>query len=609
MRKWMIVTPRMVPGTVRGYRAPMAKRRRIRVRRTAGFLLLVAVLFGLLELNRFLPGGWPGGGGDGGFRRWPVSASDRTRVRPPEGELPPLPPDGIQVVLRVPGGGAPTGAAVGVDREGTTPRRADSEGRVRIDDPAVLSAGLRVGLDGAEVRHGPADPTGAGTWTVHLPPHAPPPSAAPGPVRLEVVAAEDGRALAGAAVTIYRRADVLVQPVDTDGGLVLEGLEERTLVTVEAPGRSTVRRWVHPRAGDTVRIRVPRVPRLSVEFVDAETGAALDLTGLRVLTPAGEVLWRSDASLGTPVSRTLDVRAGVDLADALLEVRTASHPVVHIPLADLGPEVRIPAGRVFEVQVRDNDAQRLHGGRVRAHYIADLLGAPEHRPAEPVEVAVEGGTEISLPAGTPARLLVEAAASAPRTITVLPDADPRREVRLAPGIPLIVRVSGESGEPVEGAEVVVHTSPDGVRVTRRGRTLADGRATIRDLPGGPVEVYAHAPGMAWAVVATEAARGREPIEVPLAPGLPLRLVVESPLGLPLAGVRVRTTPTEDGAVEIVGPDATPRRTREDGTLVLTDLPDRPYRLRFSLPGYGDAVVHDVRPGPGVHFVTLLPEGR
>ena len=47
----------------------MAKRRRFRIRRTAVFLLVLAALFVLLELNRFLPGGWPGGGGDGGFRR------------------------------------------------------------------------------------------------------------------------------------------------------------------------------------------------------------------------------------------------------------------------------------------------------------------------------------------------------------------------------------------------------------------------------------------------------------------------------------------------------------------------------------------------------------
>ena len=95
----------------------------------------------------------------------------------------------------------------------------------------------------------------------------------------------------------------------------------------------------------------------------------------------------------------------------------------------------------------------------------------------------------------------------------------------------------------------------------------------------------------------------------LRPGLPLRLVVESPLGLPLAGVWVRITPEEDDAVEVVGPDARPRRTREDGTLVLLDLPDRAWRVQLSLPGHADAVLHDVRPGPAVHFVTLVPRDR
>ena len=98
------------------------------------------------------------------------------------------------------------------------------------------------------------------------------------------------------------------------------------------------------------------------------------------------------------MSRTLDVRPGADLADALLEVRTASHPVAHIPLAALEREVRIPAGRSYEVRVRDNDAQRLPGSRVRAHYIPDLLGPPELHPAEPLEVDDRGRHRRS-PAG------------------------------------------------------------------------------------------------------------------------------------------------------------------------------------------------------------------
>ena len=145
----------------RGYRARMAKRRRLRIRRTAGFLLVVAVLFALLELNRFLPGGWPGGGGDGGFRRWPVAARDLTRVRPPEGELPPLPAEGIRVVLRRPGA-----ARRKARRSAWTARAPPStartpQGRVDLLDADVLSAGFaRVERDGTEMRHGPADPHG-----------------------------------------------------------------------------------------------------------------------------------------------------------------------------------------------------------------------------------------------------------------------------------------------------------------------------------------------------------------------------------------------------------------------------------------------------------------
>ena len=124
----------------------------------------------------------------------------------------------------------------------------------------------------------------------------------------------------------------------------------------------------------------------------------------------------------------------------------------------------------------------------------DLLGPPELHPAEPLEVAVEVGTEVPLPGEVPPRLLVEAAASAPRALHVRPEDDASPEVRLDPGTPLAVRVRDEAGQPVEGAEVVVHAADDGLRIVRRGRTLEDGGAEVRDLPAGPVEVYARAPG-------------------------------------------------------------------------------------------------------------------
>ena len=69
-------------------------RPRLRIRRKLIVVALIAVLLLLLELNRFLPGGWPGGGGEGGFRRSDVlglegdaSTADETRLGPQENTI------------------------------------------------------------------------------------------------------------------------------------------------------------------------------------------------------------------------------------------------------------------------------------------------------------------------------------------------------------------------------------------------------------------------------------------------------------------------------------------------------------------------------------------
>jgi hypothetical protein len=112
--------------------------------------------------------------------------------------------------------------------------------------------------------------------------------------------------------------------------------------------------------------------------------------------------------------------------------------------------------------------------------------------------------------------------------------------------------------------------------------------------------------MAWSAKPATVAPDAGAVELRLQPGYPLRLVVESTLGLPLAGVRVHAASVDDDAMDVVPPDAEPTLTQADGTVVLRDLPERAYRVRFSHPDYEEVLIPRVRPGPGVHFVTMVP---
>src|SRR5262245_2603370 len=75
-------------------------RRRFHIRRLLALIVLVLLCLLLLDLNRFLPGSWPGGSGTTGSR--PVSTGvvdDPTRVRTPES--PPATADRPAARLRV----------------------------------------------------------------------------------------------------------------------------------------------------------------------------------------------------------------------------------------------------------------------------------------------------------------------------------------------------------------------------------------------------------------------------------------------------------------------------------------------------------------------------
>ena len=102
----------------------MQKRRRpLRIRRKAWALLLLLLLIGLFELNRFLPGVWRAGGdthgprehaasvvGDEGDRARPDEAGETTGMRPPRADrpTPDIPRGGAVIEMRLADGSAVT---------------------------------------------------------------------------------------------------------------------------------------------------------------------------------------------------------------------------------------------------------------------------------------------------------------------------------------------------------------------------------------------------------------------------------------------------------------------------------------------------------------------
>src|SRR5262245_47565738 len=83
-------------------------------------VLLVLVCL-LLELHRFLPGGWPGGGGSSGFRRLSAQGGeDPTRIKRPEGwKADWTPKDGVTLSVRGPTGTPATGWRVSAGENGS----------------------------------------------------------------------------------------------------------------------------------------------------------------------------------------------------------------------------------------------------------------------------------------------------------------------------------------------------------------------------------------------------------------------------------------------------------------------------------------------------------
>ena len=257
------------------------------------------------------------------------------------------------------------------------------------------------------------------------------------------------------------------------------------------------------------------------------------------------------------------------------------------------------------------EGKPVPGARVTARWSPQAVAEAAEGTVESSRLAdAQGLAALALPDDRPADVLVEADGLAPVGFRLPPATSlVRRDVSLARGVSVAVLVRGPDGKPVAGAEVLVLAAAGSGTTRRAATTDADGRAAAPPVAEGRVEVFAHAPGFAWASVTARASRRMEAVTLALERGAPLRLVVEDPWGVPLAGVRVHSQPRAEadaGVPAASPPDEKPWVTNDDGILLVPEAPDRPLDLHLSKPGFRDEVVPRVRPGPATWFATLVP---
>jgi len=593
----------------------VAQRRRFHAGRLLVVVVLVLLLALLLELNRFLPGAWPGGGGDRGSR--PVASGTTTtpdRVVAGPRVPPPTPAASrVAVVVAPPGGGPPpdgTEIRWGAARATRIPGDAPT---APIEVPADAAADLfEVRTPEAHVLHGVPRAALGCEVRVALPatPVGPRPAAA---AHRELRVHDDVGPVRGAEVHWVEGGREAVGQTDDDGRVLLpRGATPLVRVCASSPGHGEACTYANLDAPGPLELTLIRRVPVRTTFVEPGTGTLLRPLTLR-LRPRGatpRTLVRDEGF------DPLDTSLPTDLvATGHLEVEVPGRPPLAVPLAGLGPRTEVPEGRVMTVTVRDTNGAPIEGARVDARWDAEAV--PE--PADPFRLAAaatsnaRGTATLRVPSDREVSVVADADGRAPAAVRVAPEASATPAITLAPAAGVRVRVRDADGRPAPAARVVVAIRVGDEVVRRHAVTDRDGTATMAGLPAGRLDVQAHVPGHAWSAVAVTAVASAEvDAEVRLVRGHRLHLVVEDPDGVPIAGVAVRSVerPDEAGSPP---PPADPDRgawvTDANGTLVVDDLPPRALDLFLHRDGYVDEAVADVRPGPTLLFATLVPAPR
>jgi hypothetical protein len=594
----------------------MASRRGARPVR---FLLLLALLLALallLELQRFLPGSWPGGGGPRGLRAIPEgSAPDPSSVRPSdERPRPPGPGATVLVVVAPPSAGLDPAGRLTVERSGRSTTAPLEGGRAAIEAGDGAIGGFSVERGDRRVVHGAPPPNLGASIVLHWPRATLPETAPAPPLRRTVrVEDEDGRPIAGAEVSWVAGRKEAHGVTDAAGTVeVADTPLPQVRVCAVADGHGEVCAYASVAVPGPLVLRLPRLERRTTTFVDETSGDAVRPVTIRLVTPreAPRTVTRPEEGYGR-----FDLRLPRDLAwRAAVEVETPGRPTVRVPLSTMGERTPIPRGRTLSVRVVDAAGRPAPGVPVTARYAqsADPEAQDEGVLATSERTDAEGLALVAVPSDRPADLLVVPARGAPTGVRVAVDAPAEVAVRLEPGVTVEVRVTGATGAPLAGARVLCVARAGAGEARREARTGPDGRATLEPVAAGRVEVLAHAPGHAWAAVRADAREGAPPVAVALQAGRRLHLVVEDPWGVPLADVVVRAVPRPGAGgqgPDAGDPDAVPWRTDAHGVLDVADQPARPIDLHLHREGYEDEVVADVTPGDVTWYATLVPVAR
>lgn len=591
-----------------------AERPRVRVKRLVLFGALVLLLALLLEMNRWLPGGWPGGGGARGIRPLSVAlGADPSRLEPPTEPSPDWKPEqGVRVEVVGPEGSAVDGWRVGVGARGSADGPARGGSSVLLQARELAQEGVRVSYPTGQVRHVP--PEGLPlmpVWRVVLPTPRLEPLRQPGDLVVQVLDAVSGAPLSEASVFgPLRPAPVLT---GADGRAVLAGLSERAPLRVTHPGHFDALAVGHAGLSEPLRVRLSPQVALALTLRDPTSGAEAEFTSARIQDAQGDLLWQSEPPGPRNLTSLKALLPGDRLRGARLRVEAPGRPPTDLALPTASGDASLaPLGRRLLFALRGPDGRTLPP-RAATVRLGSALGSPPEGESAGLDVRVQptrdGRLEVLVPQGGEASVVVEADGFAPAVATVSPsDSEGTREVTLSAGIRIPVQVLDVRGRPVREAQVLAVSVVGGVRVQVEALTDAQGRARVGPVPAGPAELYAKAPGKAWdgTSLTAEPAMGTQ--ELRLLPGATLSLVVESPIGAPLAGVHVLIHPADDGPPDRRPPDLAPWRTDARGVLRVDDLPLRAYRLQLALPGHVDETLFDVRPGAVIYFATLVERG-
>lgn len=596
-------------------------------RRSFGRILLLAILVViallLLELGRLLPGSWPGGGGDGGSRSFPTGSKPDPTTLVPSTAPPPPPkrteePGTIRVVVRRADGAPVEGGSViiGGPRGGQSTPLIEGEARLH-NEGATLDDWTVALVDGTRLAHGRAPERGGGVLIVTVPGSLLSTSAQPNASTAEPtvrVTDAEGHPLAGATVTSIGRKGERQAESGPDGAAHVPGAEGVERYCVSAAGFGEACAYARLKAGDSLVIQLSPIRERRTTFVDPATGAKLRARSLTLFGRSG-VGKRLEREEGT--FDRFDASMPEDVArESTLEIDVEGRPPMRVPIASMGAETAVPAGRSRAIRLLDERGEPVPGAVVTARFAG--ASTAESGSIGPVETTTKTGADgqaiVSIPLDRDTDLVIDSPEFTPEGLRLpgnaLADPTPL-DVRATRGVDCVVAVRDEQGAALGEADVRVLFAAGRATARRSARTDALGEAVLHAIPSGRVEVLVHRSGFAWASATASTPTGPHRFAIVLRPGKRMTLVVEDPSGAPVPRVTVRSVPRSTGGVDTatdaIDPDQTlPWETDANGVLISEDLPDREVDLYLSKVGFEEQVLVRVRPGPSSWFATLVP---